>query len=391
LEAGAIDNAGNRDETEGRRVIIARSRRLRRSPPGFSRVAVVKGCSMSGECLDFRSDTVTRPSPGMRAAMAQAEVGDDVFGDDPSVNRLQEKIAAILGKEAALFVPSGTMSNLISVRLHCRPGDGLICEAGCHIHSFEQGGYAQINGVAAQPVVGEQGIMRLEQLDGLVWADNPHFPRARLLCLENTHNRGGGRIQPYEIVESLCGWAQQHGLRTHLDGARLFNAVVATGIEAARWARHFDTVSVCFSKGLGAPVGSAVAGPRELVREAVRHRKVFGGGMRQAGVLAAAAIYALDQNIERLAEDHANARRLAAGIGQIERVRLASETFDTNLLYFRVDPAWMTAAALASRLAEHGVLMVATGRDTVRAVTHLDVSATDVDRAIEVLKRVVRS
>jgi threonine aldolase len=346
---------------------------------------------MSNQCLDFRSDTVTKPTPDMRAAMAQAEVGDDVFGDDPSVIRLQEKIAAILGKEAALFVPSGTMSNLICVRLHCRPGEELICEAGCHIHSFEQAGYAQINGVAAQPIVGEHGIIRLDQVESLPWADNPHFPRTRLLCLENTHNRGGGRIQPYQIVESLCGWARQHGLRTHLDGARLFNAVVATGIEAVGWTQHFDTVSVCFSKGLGAPVGSALAGPRELVREAVRHRKVFGGGMRQAGVLAAAAIYALDHHVDRLAEDHANARRLAAGIGQIERLQVTSTTFDTNLLYFRVDPSWMTAAALASRLAEHGLLMVATGRDTIRAVTHLDVSESDVDRAIEILKKVVQS
>jgi threonine aldolase len=346
---------------------------------------------VSSRCLDFRSDTVTKPTPGMRAAMAQAEVGDDVFGDDPSVNRLQEQIAAILGKEAALFVPSGTMSNLIGVRLHCRPGDELICEAGCHIHNFEQAGYAQINGVAAQPVVGDCGVMRLAQVEGLLRPDNPHYPRTRLLCLENTHNRGGGRIQPYEIVESLCGWARQHGLRTHLDGARLFNAVVATRIEATRWAQHFDTVNVCFSKGLGAPVGSALAGPRELVREAVRHRKLLGGGMRQAGVLAAAASYALDHHVERLAEDHDNARRLAAGIRQIERLRLAPETIDTNLLFFRLEPAWMTAAEFCARLAEQGVLIVPTGPATLRAVTHLDVSAADVDRAIEILKRVARS
>jgi threonine aldolase len=346
---------------------------------------------MSHRCLDFRSDTVTKPTPGMRAAMARADVGDDVFGDDPSVNRLQEQIAAILGKEAALFVPSGTMSNLIGVRLHCRPGDELICEAGCHIHSFEQAGYAQINGVAAQPVVGEYGVMRLEQVEGLLWPENPHYPRTRLLCLENTHNRGGGRIQPYELVASLCGWARQHALRTHLDGARLFNAVVATGIEPARWAQHFDTVNVCFSKGLGAPVGSALAGPPELMREAVRHRKLFGGGMRQAGVLAAAASYALEHHVARLAEDHANTQRLAAGIRTIERLRLASETIDTNLLFFHVEPAWITAAEFCTRISEHGLLMFPTSPTTVRAVTHLDLSATDVDCAIEILKRVARS
>jgi threonine aldolase len=346
---------------------------------------------MSCRPIDFRSDTVTRPTPGMRAAMAQAEVGDDVFGDDPSVNRLQERIAAILGKEAALFVASGTMSNLIAVRLHCRPGEELICEAGCHIHNFEQAGYAQLNGVAAQPVVGEHGIMRLEQVEGLIWPENPHYPRTRLLCLENTHNRGGGRIQPYEIVESLCGWARRNGLRTHLDGARLFNAVVATGIEAARWAQHFDTVNVCFSKGLGAPVGSVVAGPRDLVREAVRHRKVFGGGMRQAGILAAAAMYALDHHVERLAEDHANARRLAAGIRQIEGLQMAPDIVETNLLYFRVDPALMSAPEFCTRIAEEGVLMFATGPATIRAVTHLDISAADVDRAIEILQKTARS
>jgi threonine aldolase len=345
---------------------------------------------MSSPCLDFRSDTVTRPTAAMRAVMAQAEVGDDVFGDDPTVNRLQEQIAAMMGKEAALFVPSGTMSNLIGVRLHCRPGDELICEAGCHINNFEQAGYAQINGVAARPIVGEYGIMRPEQVEGQLWPDNPHYPRTRLLCLENTHNRGGGRIQPYEIVEGLCGWARRQGLRTHLDGARLFNAVVATGIDAARWAQHFDTVNVCFSKGLGAPVGSALAGPRELIREAVRHRKVLGGGMRQAGVLAAAAIYALDHHVERLAEDHANARRLADGIRQIERLRIVPDTIDTNLLIYRVEPTWMTAVEFAARLAQHGLLMVPISPATVRAVTHLDVSVADVDRAIEILKRVAQ-
>ncbi len=253
---------------------------------------------MPERVLDFRSDTVTRPTPGMRAAMAAAEVGDDVFGDDPSVLRLQSRAAELLGKEAALFVPSGTMANLIAVRLHCRPGDEMICEAGCHIYNYEQGGYAQINNVAVQPVAGESGVMRLEQLTGLARPDNPHFVRTRLVTIENTHNRGGGRIQPYDTVEAICGWARQNGLRSHLDGARLLNAVAATGIAAPRWTRHFDSVSLCFSKGLGAPVGSVLAGPRDLVADGLRHRKVFGGGMRQSGVLAAAALYALDHHVQ---------------------------------------------------------------------------------------------
>jgi len=345
---------------------------------------------MSGRYLDFRSDTVTRPTPAMRSAMAEAEVGDDVFGDDPTVNRLQERVAEILGKEAALYVPSGTMSNLIGVRLHCRPGDELICEAGCHIFNYEQGGYAQLSGVAVRPVEGEQGVMRLEQLEGLIRPDNAHQVRTRLVCLENTHNRGGGKILPYENVKGICRWAWEHGLKTHLDGARLFNAVVATGIEAARWAQHFDTVGICFSKGLGAPVGSALAGPRELIDEGLRHRKVLGGGMRQAGVIAAGALYALEHHVDRLAEDHANAARLAEGVRQIDRLQVVGDAVDTNMLFFRVDPRFATAAEFADKLKEHGLLMLATAPQTIRAVTHLDVTTDDVDRAIEVLKQVVR-
>jgi threonine aldolase len=343
-----------------------------------------------GDDLDFRSDTVTKPTPAMRAAMAAAEVGDDVFGDDPTVNRLQARVAEMLGKAAALFVPSGTMSNLIGVRLHCRGGDELICEAGCHLYNYEQGGYAQLSGVAIRPVQGEFGVMRVEQLVELIRPDNAHFVRTRLVCLENTHNRGGGRIQPYETVEAICRWAHAQGLKSHLDGARLFNAVVATGIEAPRWTQHFDTVGVCFSKGLGAPVGSAIAGPRELIAEGLRHRKVLGGGMRQAGILAAAALYALDHHIDRLAEDHANARRLAAGVRKIDELRLWPDTIDTNIVIFRVDPACGTAAEFSARLKQRGLLMLATGAQLIRAVTHLDVSAAEVDRAIDILKQVAR-
>jgi threonine aldolase len=326
----------------------------------------------------------------MRAAMAAAEVGDDVFGDDPTVLRLQARVAEMLGKEAAIFVPSGTMSNLIGVRLHCRPGDELICEANCHLYWYEQGGYAQINGAAARPVQGEYGVIRLEQVQDLIRPGNVHFTRTRLLCLENTHNRGGGRIQPYETVTAICRWAAENKLRTHLDGARLFNAVAATGIEAPRWTQHFDTVSVCFSKGLGAPVGSALTGPRELIAEGLRHRKVFGGGMRQSGILAAAALYALEHHVERLTEDHANAQRLAVGIRRIEELRLEPESIDTNLVFFRVDPAWGTAAEFATQLKQHGVLMLASGPATMRAATHLDVNAAAVDRAVEAIEQVVR-
>jgi threonine aldolase len=344
---------------------------------------------MNDKILDFRSDTVTRPTAAMYAAMAAAELGDDVLGDDPTVLRLQRAIAERMGKEAALFVPSGTMSNLIAVRSHCRPGDELICEEGCHIYNYEQSGYAQICGVAARPAKGEFGVMRLEQLTSLIRPGDAHFVRTRLVTIENTHNRGGGRIQPYEVVEEICRWARQNGLKTHLDGARLYNAVAATGIEPPRWTKHFDTVSVCFSKGLGTPAGSALCGSRELIAEAVRHRKVLGGAMRQSGILAAAALYALEHHVERLAEDHANARRLADGIRQIEHLQLISEQIDTNMLFFRVDPAWGTAAKFVERIHSRGVWMLSTAPATLRAVTHLDISAADVDRAIEIINEVV--
>ncbi len=346
---------------------------------------------MSDKLLDFRSDTLTMPTAEMRAAMAQAELGDDVFGEDPTVNRLQARVAEILGKEAALYVPSGTMSNLIGVRLNCKPGDEMICEAQCHILYYEQGGYAQLSGVAARYVEGDFGVLQPEQLEGLVRPDDIHMVRTRAVCLENTHNRGGGRIQPYETVKRICRWAHDSGLTTHLDGARLFNAVVATGIEAPRWTKHFDTVSVCFSKGLGAPIGSAITGPRDLIDEAVRHRKVLGGGMREAGVIAAAALYALENNIDRLADDHACAQTLADGIRELELLELHPDQVDTNLLFFRVDPSLGTADEFCQRLKERGLLMLPIAVDRVRAVTHLGVNLDDARRAIEIIKEELAS
>ena len=343
---------------------------------------------MADKVLDFRSDTVTKPTPAMRAAMAQAEVGDDVFDEDPSIHGLQERIAGLLGKEAAVFVPSGSMSNQIGVRVHCSPGDEFICDVGCHIYNYEQGAYAQLSGVAARTVDGPNGVMRLDQLTGLIRADNEHLVRTRLVCLENTHNRGGGRIQPYDVVESICKWAHANSLVTHLDGARLFNAAVASGIEARRWAQHFDTVSVCFSKGLGAPVGSALVGPKDLMQKARRIRKLFGGGMRQAGVLAAAAIYALDHHVARLAEDHANARRLADSVRGIAGLKLASDSVDSNIVIFNVDPSLGTGAEFCLRLKDRGLLMLAIAAQQVRAVTHLDVNEADTIQAGKIVAEV---
>ena len=340
------------------------------------------------DVLDFRSDTVTRPTPGMRSAMAGAAVGDDVFADDPTVNRLQQRVAEILGMEAALFVPSGTMSNLIGVRLHCQPGDELICEAGCHIYNYEQAGYAQLSGVAARPVPGREGVLEVEQLTGLIRPSDAHYVRTRLVTLENTHNRGGGKIQPLSNVEAISRWARENGLGTHLDGARLWNAIVATGFVARRWTAHFDTGSGCCCWGLGAPVGSALVGPRDLIAAARRHRKVLGGGMRQAGVLAAAALYALEHHIDRLAEDHALARRLAEGVRGISELELQGGEPETNMVFFRVAQTCGTAAQDVAALKDRGLLMLATSPTTIRAVTHLDINAESVECAIRILKEV---
>ena len=335
--------------------------------------------------IDLRSDTVTKPSPEMRVAIANAEVGDDVIDVDPTVQRLERRCAEMLGKEAAIYMPSGTMTNQVAIRVHCQPGDELICETNCHIYNYEQAAFAQLSGVATRTVEGEYGVLHVDQLRDLVRPENDHLARTRLVCLENTHNRGAGRIQPYENVVQICQWAEEKGLRRHLDGARLFNAAVATGIEAAEWARHFDTVSVCFSKGLGAPVGSALAGPRDLIRLARRHRKVLGGGMRQAGIIAAAALYALEHNIERLAEDHAHARIFADAVRQAEGVSLEPDQIDTNMVIFRVDPALGTADDLTAALKQRGVLVLPASPGKIRAVTHLDVDKAAVRKAGEIL------
>jgi threonine aldolase len=339
--------------------------------------------------IDLRSDTVTRPTPGMRAAMQAAEVGDDVFREDPTVNRLEERVAALLGKEAAVYVPSGTMSNQIGIRAHTQPGDEMLCEAGCHIYNFEAGGPAVLSGVTCRTIEGDFGILDVSQLEGKIRPLSDHATRTRLVCLENTHNRGGGRIYPLEKIAAISAWARDAGLLRHLDGARLWNAVVATGIPAATWASHFDSVSVCFSKGLGAPVGSALAGPRDFIARARRSRKLFGGGMRQAGMIAAAALYALDHHVERLAEDHKNAQVIAAGIADTPGLRLSPPEVQTNLVWFAIDPELGTSRDVALALKERGVLIHAVAPQVARACAHLDVSAAQAERAAETIRRAV--
>jgi len=327
--------------------------------------------------VDLRSDTVTRPTAAMRAAMAAADVGDDVFGDDPSVNALQERIAALLGKEAALFVSSGTQGNLVAVMTHCARGDEYIVGQAAHTYRYEAGGAAVLGSVQPQPLEHQpDGSLALADIAAAIKPDDSHFARSRLLCLENTI---GGKVLSLDYLAAATALARQRGLATHLDGARLFNAAVALGGEpyanARAIAAHFDSVSVCFSKGLGAPVGSALVGSHAFIEQARRWRKMLGGGMRQAGVLAAAALHAIDRHVTRLADDHALAQRFAEALEKVPGVTV--EPVQTNMVFVAVDPA--RAAGLGERLAAEGVLV--TGRDRLRFVTHLDVDAVGVDRA----------
>jgi threonine aldolase len=342
------------------------------------------------DVIDLRSDTVTRPTPAMRAAIRDAEVGDDVFNEDPTVRRLEERVAALLGKEAALFVPSGTMSNQIAIKAHTQPGDEMLCDVNCHVYNYEAGGPAVLAGVTCRTIEGDHGVIDLSQLEDKVRPINDHLVRTRLVALENTHNRGGGRVYPVEKIQAISEWARKQGLIMHLDGARLWNAVVATGIPAGEWARHFDTVSVCFSKGLGAPIGSALSGPRDFIARARRVRKLFGGGMRQAGMAAAGALFALEHHVERLAEDHRNAQVIAQAVADTPGLRLDPAEPETNLIFFRVEREAGTAQTVAAALKARGVLVMPTAPQTIRACTHLDISAAQAERAAGAIRQAVR-
>jgi threonine aldolase len=341
------------------------------------------------DVIDLRSDTVTRPTPPMRAAIQAADVGDDVFNEDPTVRRLEEQVAHVLGKEAALFFPSGTMSNQAAIKAHTQPGDELLCEVNCHIYNYEAGGPAVLSGVTCRTIDGDYGVLDVSQLEDKIRPANEHLVRTRLVCLENTHNRGGGRIYPIDKIEAISTWAHQNALIMHLDGARLWNAVVATGIPAKEWARHFDTVSVCFSKGLGAPVGSALSGPRDFIARARRVRKLFGGGMRQAGVVAAGALFALEHHVERLADDHRNAQVVAQAVADTPGLRLDPPEVETNLVFFHVERETGTAQAVAAALKARGVLVQVTAPQRIRACTHLDVSAAQAERAADAIRQAV--
>jgi threonine aldolase len=334
--------------------------------------------------IDLRSDTVTRPTPAMREAMARAEVGDDVYGEDPTVNRLQERVAELLGVEAALYVPSGSMANQIALKINTQPGDDVVIGEGSHNWLYESGAGAVISGVQFT-FVGRGGLFEGADVRAGFKADNHHHAPTRLVCVENTHNRAGGRIWPEATLRSVLETARALGLRTHLDGARLWNVAAATGKRERDLAAGFDTVSVCLSKGLGAPVGSLICGRKDDVWRAHRVRKLLGGGMRQAGILAAAGLHALEHHRGRLVEDHANARRLAERLAGVPR--LAVEVPDTNIVMIDLGEGAADAASLVARAQGDGVLVNAVGPRRVRLVTHLDVDAAACDRAADVLVR----
>lgn len=337
----------------------------------------------SGRVVDLRSDTLTSPTPAMREAMANAEVGDDVFGEDPTVNRLQERVAQLCGKEAALFVASGSMGNLVSLRSMAQPGDEVICHEGAHVLHYEVASLAAVAGVQARPLPGPRGVLDPDAVVRAIRSPGYTFPRTAAIAVENTHNLAGGAVYPIDDMRALAKVAGEHGLPVYLDGARIFNASVASGVPVAEYSSLADALSFCFSKALAAPVGSIVAGTAPLVESARRYRKMHGGGMRQAGVLAAACLVALDTMVDRLAEDHANARRLAEGIAELRPEAVEPATVETNMVLVRAEPLGYAPAEFVAELGSRGVKALAYQWGMVRMVTHKDVSPEDVEYALE--------
>jgi threonine aldolase len=342
--------------------------------------------------IDLRSDTVTLPSPAMREAVYRAELGDDVFGEDPTTNRLEKMAAERMGKEAALLVASGTMGNLVCTLTHCRRGEEVILGDRSHTFLYEAGGMSTLGGIHPHTLSNQpDGTMRLEDIEGAIRGNNVHFPRTRLICLENTHNRCYGSALTSEYIDSVSALAKEHGLSVHLDGARIFNAAVALGVDVKELTANVDSLSFCLSKGLSAPVGSVVCGSSEFIAEARRARKVLGGGMRQAGVIAAAGITALQEMVDRLAEDHENARRLAEGVAGIGGLSIEPAKVQTNIIYFELDEERMTPKELVTELNKTGVKLLAVGPRRLRAVTHYGISAEDIDLTVKALGEVMKA
>ena len=335
------------------------------------------------DLIDLRSDTVTRPTPEMRRAMAEAEVGDDVFGDDPTVNDLQEFCADLLGKEAGLFVPTGSMGNQVALGSLTRPGDEVVCHAGAHFLHYEGGSVAAHLGLMMRPLTGDAGVIAADRVAETIRPGTEHNPKTSVVAIENTHNSAGGSIFPIDEARGIAKVCEERSVAVHLDGARLFNAQVATGTPAREWAGCADTVTFCFSKGLGAPVGSMVVSTKDNIAEARRLRKRLGGGMRQVGVLAAAARVALETGVDRLAEDHANARILAEGLAELHPEAVDLDTVQTNMVYLNLEPLGMTAPELSETLGAEGILTLGFPGYSMRLVTHRDVDETQIRRALE--------
>lgn len=335
--------------------------------------------------IDFRSDTVTRPTPGMLEAMMKAPVGDDVFGEDPSINQLQEMTAALFGMEAALFCPSGTMTNQIAIKCHTQPGDEVICDESSHIYQYEGGGIALNSGASVKLLYGDRGRINARQVEQAIQPDDVHRAYTRLVSLENTSNRGGGSCYDFSEIRAIREVCSRHGLGFHLDGARLWNAMEANKENPMDYGKTFDSISVCLSKSLGCPVGSLLLGSTDIIKKAKRYRKVFGGGMRQAGVIAAAGIYALENNISRLTEDHVHAKAIAAAVASRPFVKLMLPV-ETNIIIFELDES-ITAPQLVSRLKEQDILGYAISPNRVRLVTHLDITPAMTEKTIQVFNQ----
>jgi threonine aldolase len=339
----------------------------------------------------LRSDTVTLPTDEMREAMNNAEVGDDVYQEDPTVNQLEELAANKAGKEAALFVPSGTMGNLIAVLTHCQRGDEVIVEMDFHIYYYEVGGMSAVAGVIPRLIIGNKGIPDPQDIKMALRDENLHYPKTTLICLENTHNRAGGTITPPEVIEEICRLAHQQNIQVHLDGARIFNAAIALNIQPALLTQNVDSLMFCLSKGLSAPVGSILAGSKEFIQRARKNRKMLGGGMRQAGILAAAGIIALEQMMERLKEDHKNARILGEGLANISGIKVDLETVQTNMVYFDLQESGIDTYQFLPKLAKYNILGLPRPPTKVRLVTHYGISEEDIYATIKAIKEIVRN
>jgi len=337
--------------------------------------------------IDLRSDTITVPTPAMRTFMIRANVGDDVFGEDPTVNDLQNMMSEMLDMEAALFVPSGTQANQVSINAHTTPGSEVICDYNSHIFNYESGAAGMLSGVQLHPIIGKNGHPTAEQIIPAIRPGDDHYPQTKLICLENTHNRAGGTIFPIEEITKIHTLAKEHHIKLHLDGARLWNAAIENGKSLKEYASNFDSLSLCFSKGLGAPMGSIVVGTKEFIKRAHYYRKAYGGGMRQVGILAAACIFAVENHFERLSEDHRNARFLAGGLAEVGIFDVDLDSVQTNIVILNIEKGSMDAIEIVKRLKENNILAIPFGSHKIRFVTHLNISHQDIVTCLKIITK----